>query len=209
VCKAELQQRLGLAVWPEVPLFGIVTRLAPQKGTELLAGALPAMLDNMQAQVAILGTGEPAAEDFVRWLAEAYPGRAGCVVDFDVDLSHLVVAGSDFFVMPSLYEPCGLAQLYALKYGTLPLVRATGGLEDTVDNYDERSGRGTGFKFDDPTPEALYHTIGWANATWWDRPQHIQRLRRQAMAQDFSWEKSARQYLKVYAAALRRRDAWG
>ena len=122
-----------------------------------------------------------------------------------MDLSHLIEAGSDFFLMPSLYEPCGLNQIYSLKYGTLPIVRATGGLEDTVQNYNEATGEGTGFKFWAPTAQALYNTIGWAVSMWYDRPHHMVKLRQQAMAQNFDWHNSARQYIEVYQHALRRK----
>jgi starch synthase len=108
--------------------------------------------------------------------------------------------------MPSLYEPCGLNQIYSLKYGTLPIVRAVGGLDDTVQNYDEATGTGTGFKFWQPTPLALLNTIGWAVSTWFDRHQHITQLQQQAMAQDFSWEKSAARYVEIYHHARRNRQ---
>ncbi len=208
VCKATLQRRMGLAVNDRLPLFGIVSRFAPQKGFNLLRDALPRALNTMQMQSVVLGNGDPALDDFFRNLAAAYPGRVGAHIGFDVELSHLIEAGSDFFLMPSLYEPCGLNQIYSLKYGTLPIVRATGGLEDTVQNYDERTGRGTGFKFIQPTSQAVYDTIGWAVSTWFDRPQHIAALRQQAMAQDFSWPKSAEKYLAVYRHAIRHRQAF-
>ena len=113
-----------------------------------------------------------------------------------------------FFVMPSLYEPCGLNQIYSMRYGTLPVVRATGGLDDTVENYDETTGDGTGFKFFDPTPTALYNTIGWAVSTWYDRPGHIRQLQSVAMNRRFSWESSAREYVSVYRRAIRHRAQW-
>jgi starch synthase len=205
ICKAELQKRMGLAVDDRVPLFGVVSRFAPQKGFHLLAAILPRALTDMQMQFVVLGSGDPATEEFFRRLPALYPGRVGSYIGFDINLSHLIEAGSDFFLMPSLYEPCGLNQMYSLKYGTLPIVRATGGLHDTVENYDERSGAGTGFKFWDATPDALYYTIGWAVSTWYDRPHHIQQLRRQAMARDFSWNDSAAKYVEVYQHALTNR----
>ena len=132
----------------------------------------------------------------------SFPGRAAASIGFNIELSHLIEAGSDFFLMPSLYEPCGLNQMYSLRYGTLPLVRATGGLEDSVINYNEATVGGTGFKFIQPTPLALRNTIGWAVSTYFDRPQHLVQLRQQAMAQDFSWPKPAAQYVRVYEHAL-------
>lgn len=209
VCKAELQRRFGLAVDARVPVFGVVSRFAPQKGFNLLAEALPGALNDMVMQVVVLGSGDPSTEEFFRWLPARYPGRVGSYIGFDVYLSHLIEAGSDFFLMPSLYEPCGLNQMYSLKYGTLPVVRAVGGLDDTVENYDEATGRGTGFKFWEPSARALYYTIGWAVSTWFDRPHHIAQLRRQAMTKDFSWAQSAPRYVEVYEHALKRRRAWG
>ena len=113
-------------------------------------------------------------------------------------MEHLIDAGSDFSLVPSLYEPCGLKQMVSQTYGALPIARATGGLEDTVDNYNEYYGVGTGFKFRDISPSALYNTIGWANATYFDRPEHIHQMRRLAMKQNYSWTKSSNDYQKLY-----------
>ncbi|HUE80903.1 MAG TPA: glycosyltransferase [Pyrinomonadaceae bacterium] len=159
----------------------------------------------MVVQLVVLGTGDSGTETFFRWLTSVYPGRVGSYIGFSNELSHLIEAGSDFFLMPSLYEPCGLNQSYSMKYATLPIVRATGGLDDTVENYDEATGAGTGFKFWDATASALYYTIGWAVSTWYDRPHHIAQMRQQAMVQDFSWSDSAQKYVKVYEHALRNR----
>ena len=202
VCKAALQKHFGLEQRADLPLFGIVSRFAHQKGFNLLRDALPAALSRMAMQFVVLGSGDSDTETFFRWLAYSYPGRVGAHIGFSIELSHLIEAGSDFFLMPSLYEPCGLNQIYSLKYGTLPVVRATGGLEDTVENYNEATGEGTGFKFLLPTPLALQNTIGWAVSTWFDRPQHITMLRQQAMAKNFSWEDSAKKYVDVYHHAL-------
>lgn len=207
VCKAALQRRFNLEVRKDWPVFGIISRLVQQKGCDLLREALPHALDDMTFQLVVLGTGDAHHEDFFRWLRSAYPNRVGCHIGFSDELSHLIEAGSDFFLMPSLYEPCGLNQMYSMKYGTLPIVRATGGLDDTVQNYDERTGAGTGFKFLDPTPAALYSTIGLVVSTWFDCPQHIARLRQVAMTQNFSWEVAARKYIEVYARALHVRRA--
>ncbi len=185
VCKAELQKRMGLKVDPNLPLFGVVSRFVEQKGFNLVKAALPWALNSMAIQTVVLGTGDPDIEGFFRWLAYAYSGRSADYIGFNAELSHWIEAGSDFFLMPSLYEPCGLNQIYSLKYGTLPLVRATGGLDDTVENYNEGDGSGTGFKFWEPTPQALYNTIGWAVSTWYDRPHHISKLRQAAMAREF------------------------
>jgi starch synthase len=205
ICKAALQERYGLEINSRTPLFGIVSRFAPQKGFSLLMDALPRVLNTMVVQLVVLGNGNHQTEDFFNWLGRNYPGRVGVYIGFNVELSHLIEAGSDFFLMPSRYEPCGLNQMYSLKYGTLPIVHATGGLDDTVQNYDEKTGAGTGFKFWADTSAALYNTIGWANATWYDRPRHIAKLREQAMAQDFSWIKSAARYVEVYQRAIAKR----
>jgi len=204
-CKADLQRRFQLQEREDVPVFGIVSRLAHQKGFGLLIESLPSVLDNMDCQIVVLGTGDSGIEHFIHWLISAYPGRAGGYVGFSVELSHVIEAGSDFFLMPSLYEPCGLNQIYSMKYGTLPVVRAIGGLDDTVQNYNEATGEGTGFKFFASTAGALYDTIGWAVSTWYDRPRHIEQMRKSAMAQDFSWRKSAEAYVKVYERAIKAR----
>ena len=208
-CKEDLQRRLHLAIDPKVPVFGIVSRFAQQKGFGLLMEALPKALNSMVMQVAVLGMGDQGTEHFFHWLTAAYPGRVGSHIGFSVELSHVIEAGSDFFLMPSLYEPCGLNQMYSMKYGTLPIVRAIGGLEDSVRNYSEWDGGGTGFKFQQPSGSALHDTIGWAVSTWFDRPQHIAQLRATAMAENFSWENSAREYVAVYEKAMANRRAGG
>jgi starch synthase len=204
-CKRALQERFGLELDPKLPIFAMVSRFAPQKGFDLLRGALPEALRSMHMQVVALGAGDPVTEDFFRWLASAYPGRANAHIGFVPELAHLIEAGSDFFLMPSYYEPCGLNQMYSSLYGTLPVVRATGGLDDTVDNYNEAAGTGTGFKFWDISDRALYYTIGWAVSTWYDRPHHYRMLQQNGMAKDFSWDASAREYEKVYAHAIAHR----
>jgi starch synthase len=202
VCKKALQERFGLTVDPKIPIFGIVSRFAPQKGFDLIRGALPQALRDMIMQVVVLGTGEPFTENFFRWLHGAHPHSANAHIGFVPELAHLIEAGCDFFIMPSLYEPCGLNQMYSSLYGTLPLVRATGGLDDTVENYDEASGGGTGFKFWDISQGALYHTIGWAVSTWWDRPRHYAQMQKRGMQKNFTWDESAHQYENVYDHAI-------
>lgn len=202
-CKAALQRETGLPVVADVPVFGFVGRLTDQKGIDVLA----AILDGLMAlplQLVVLGTGEPGLERELESVAASHPDRFRAFIRFDDSFAHRIEAGADFFLMPSRFEPCGLNQLYSLRYGTLPIVRATGGLADTVVNYDEASGRGTGFVLHDLDPRSLYATIGWALSTWFDRRPHIELMRRQAMAQDFSWVRSADAYLDLYAAALSR-----
>jgi len=206
-CKRALQQRFGLTVDPKIPIFAVISRFAPQKGFDLMRGSLPQALRDMVMQVVVLGTGDAFTEHFFRWVTEAYPGRANAHIGFAPEVAHLIEAGSDFFIMPSIYEPCGLNQMYSSLYGTLPIVRATGGLDDTVENYDESTGRGTGFKFWEISGRALYYTIGWAVATWYDRPQHYAAMQQQGMARDFTWEASAQQYERVYENAMAYRAA--
>jgi starch synthase len=160
------------------------------------------VLADMEVQFVVLGSGERAFEDYFWNLPGRYSGRAGSYIGYDTGRSHLISAGCDFFLMPSLFEPCGLNQMYAMHYGTLPIVHATGGLDDSVENYDETTGEGTGFKFHDPNPDALYYTIGWAVSTWYDRPEHIKKMIQRAMTRDFSWETSALQYEAVYKRAI-------
>ena len=202
ICKRELQRRLLLEVNGDIPIVGVVSRLAEQKGLHLLAGAIEGIISSMQVQFAIVGAGDKGLEAYFGDLPRRYPGRIGSFIGYNDELSHWVEAGSDFFLMPSLYEPCGLNQMYSLRYGTLPIVRATGGLDDTVQQYDENSGAGTGFKFWEPSASAVYYTVGWAVSTYYDRPGHIQRMVHTAMAQDFSWERSAREYEQAYMQAL-------
>lgn len=207
ICKTVLQEKFGLEFSPQTPILGIVSRFAKQKGFELLQSALPAVLDNMKVQLVVVGTGEKAVENFFHRLTARYAGRVGSFIGYSEEMAHTVEAGSDFFLMPSLYEPCGLNQSYSMRYGTLPIVRATGGLDDTVHNYDQRAGTGTGFKFWDATPEALYYSIGWAVSTWYDRPHHIKQLQQHAMAQEFLWSDAARQYELVYEHAMKNRKS--
>jgi starch synthase len=165
------------------------------------------MLSQMNAQLAVLGAGDPHLEYVFRTLPARFPGRMGTFVGFDEDLAHLIEAGADFFLMPSRFEPCGLNQIYSLRYGTLPIVRATGGLADTVRQYDEATGEGTGFRFDHLDARSIHDTVGWAVSTWYDRPAHVAKMRVAAMREDFSWQRSAQAYERLYARALDRRRA--
>jgi starch synthase len=205
-CKRVLQERLWLETDPGIPLIGLVSRMVAQKGLDLLAQAIERILGEMKVQFAILGAGEKHLEAFFGGLPARYPLRVGSYIGYQEEYSHLIEAGADFFIMPSLYEPCGLNQIYSLKYGTLPIVRATGGLEDSVQQYNEADGSGTGFKFYSPDPRALANTVGWAVSAYYDRPEHIQRMIQTAMAQDFSWERSAIEYERLYRRAIARRQ---
>jgi len=206
LAKAALQRHFGLPEDPAVPVIGMVTRLTEQKGVWDLFGANHGSAWNictdMKLQLVLLGSGEAWCENEVRSLASRLP-NFNAHIGYDEELSHLIEAGSDFFLMPSRYEPCGLNQLYSLAYGTLPIVRRTGGLIDTVENYNQTTGDGTGFMFEDLTPQAIYDTVGWANWTWYNNPEHVAAMRRRAMAKDFSWEKSANRYVELYELTCR------
>ncbi|MEI6874473.1 MAG: glycogen synthase GlgA [Spirochaetota bacterium] len=205
ICKAALQKAMGLAIDPELPLIGMVTRLTDQKGIGELFGPLHGsawkIASEMILEIAILGSGEPWCEKELRSLAGRLPNLRA-TIGYDEGLAHLITAGSDFLLMPSRYEPCGLTQLYALRYGTLPIVRRTGGLADTVENYDESVGSGTGFMFDQLTPRSIFDTTGWAVWAWYNKREHIEQMRARAMSRIFSWDRSASEYSKLYEIAL-------
>lgn len=201
-CKRALQEQFDLEVDPNVMVVGVVSRLYHQKGIDLLTEILPGLMSEMKLQVVILGVGEKWLEDALRYWASQYPGRIGVEIGYNARLSHLIMAGADTFCMPSRFEPCGLTQLYAMRYGTLPVARATGGLCDTVEQYDEATQQGTGFLFSEPSGSGLYYTIGWACATYYDKPEVFRRLQVQAMRKDFSWAVSASKYEEVYKWAI-------
>jgi starch synthase len=202
--KVALQEEMGLPALPDRPLFGIIGRLTPQKGFDILAHALDRLLA-WDLQMVLLGTGDQDAERFFASASMAAGEKFRATIGFDNALAHRIEAGCDYFLMPSRFEPCGLNQMYSLRYGTLPIVRATGGLVDTVQNYDETTGGGTGFLFNDLTPDSLANTVGWALSTHFDRPKHITAMRKRAMAQDFSWERAAADYERLYLEAYARR----
>ncbi len=203
-CKAELLRAFGLPAEPEAlerPVIGLVSRLVDQKGHDLLAQASEE-LPGLDAAFVLLGSGEARYEELWRRLAVRFPDRVGVHIGFDERLAHLVEAGADLFLMPSRFEPCGLNQLYSLRYGTVPVARATGGLADTVVDVDERTGRGTGFLFEAYTPEAMFAAIERAIRAY-RRPKVWQRIVRAGMRQDHSWDVAARAYLRVYRRARR------
>lgn len=206
-CKAALQKVMGLEVDPNIPLVGMVTRLVDQKGiAEVFAptyGCVYNVCAQIKVQFAVLGSGERWCENEINALQSKLPNFSA-YIGYDEKLSHLIEAGSDFFLMPSRYEPCGLNQMYSLLYGTLPIARRTGGLADTIDNYNERTGEGDGFLFDSLTPSAVFNTIGWAVWAYYNKKDHIKEMQRRGMAKDFSWAKSARAYEEVYREALAR-----
>jgi len=206
-CKEDLQKRMGLAQSKDVPIFGVVSRFFDQKGLDLLARIAQPLVDNMNLQIAVLGSGESWLEDAFRNLTAANGGKIASYIGYDNTLSHVIEAGSDFFLMPSRFEPCGLNQMYSMLYGTLPVVRSTGGLADTVSQYEEGKGKGNGFVFYDATADALYNTMGWACSTWYDRKKDINSMRLNAMNSDFSWRASSDKYANVYKWAVGARSA--
>ncbi len=202
-CKTALQQRFGLKESPTTPIFSAVARLYSQKGLDLFAAIIPDLLKQMDAQFLVLGAGDALLAENFRELSRHYSGRVGAYIGFDEKLAHLVEAGSDFFVMPSRFEPCGLNQMYSQAYGTPPIARATGGLVDTIDPYSEdHHGAGTGFLFQEPSARALHHAIERAYDTYTERPADLLALRLNGMKKDFSWTSSTRQYVKIYEWAL-------
>jgi starch synthase len=199
-----LQRELGLAERPEVPLLGVVSRLSEQKGTDVLLAALSRILD-LDTQVVILGSGDPAAQGYLLWRSHHGGERFRAWVGFNETLAHRIEAGADMFLMPSRFEPCGLSQMYSQRYGTLPIVRATGGLDDTVENYDPATGDGTGFKLWDLTAESLLATVRWAVEIYRTRPAHFRAMQVRAMKQHFGWELAAARYSDVYQWAVEAR----
>ncbi|MEK7484650.1 MAG: glycogen synthase GlgA [Planctomycetota bacterium] len=204
VCKLALQKRLQLPERAKVPLIGMVSRITYQKGIDVFAEVLPGLLETMDIQIAFLGSGESWAHHYFPQMAQRFPHKFACEMGFDNPLAHQITAGSDFFLMPSRYEPCGLNQLYALAYGTLPIVRSVGGLDDTVIQFAEDNRIGTGFKFRPLNPDSIYHTISWALSLWNQHSEVIEVMQQQAMSERFDWESSAYQYIQLYRESLRR-----
>jgi starch synthase len=185
----------------ERPVIGLVSRMVDQKGFDLMSEAIPDLL-RLDAGYVLLGSGDPRYEAEWRTLAETYPSQVGARIGFDDALAHLIEAGSDLFLMPSRFEPCGLNQMYSLRYGTVPVVRATGGLEDTVKNYSPATGSGTGFKFKGYTGRALVRAVRSALDVYHERSRW-QAMQVAGMKQDYSWAASARAFEKVYDRARR------
>jgi starch synthase len=199
-CKRDLLTQFGITdADVKLPVIGIVSRFAAQKGFDLISQVMD-RLAREQMIVVALGAGDKEYQDMFLRLHKQYPQKIAVKVAYDNALAHKIEAGSDMFLMPSRYEPCGLNQIYSLKYGTVPIVRATGGLDDTIENWEPRTGRGTGFKFSEYTGEALLDTVKLALKAYQDRDAW-QRLMRSGMNKDFSWNASAREYVRVYERA--------
>ncbi|MCB9495471.1 MAG: glycogen synthase [Fibrobacteria bacterium] len=203
-CRRSLQKELGLHQDGSRCIVSIVSRIAPGKGFDLIEPVMERAIREMHIQFVMVGSGDRHYEWWVSDLQRRYPGLVGSWIGYREDLAHKVYAGSDLYLMPSQFEPCGLSQMYAMRYGTLPLVRKTGGLADTVWNYIERDGGGDGFVFNDYTPDSLHGTLGWALGTFFDRPAHFDQMRRRVMDRDFSWDASVPLYEMVYRHALRK-----
>lgn len=198
--KAELQRRVHIPIEPHRPLLGLVARLVSQKGIDLVTAAAPGFLD-LGCQIVLLGDGDPEFHSELQQFRDRHPDRVGIYLGFNEGLAHLIEAGADLFLMPSRYEPSGLNQLYSLKYGTPPVVRATGGLADTIVNATDvniEAGIATGFSFHDYTAHALYETVRWALGIYRERPNDFRKIIRTAMTVDWSWERSAHQYSDLY-----------
>jgi starch synthase len=204
-CKAALQAELGLAVRPEVPLVAIISRLVDQKGLDLVAPVLREWVQQRDVQWAILGTGDPTYHDLLKDQSKRYPQRVAVRLEFSNPLAHRIEAGADIFLMPSRYEPCGLNQMYSLKYGTIPVVRLTGGLADTIVNLTDEKlslGSANGFGFRDYGPLALAETLARACHTYTRQPEVWRKLMDNGMRQDWSWRRSAEQYVALYRQTL-------
>ena len=197
VCKAKLQEELGLEIRDDRPLMVMVTRLTRQKGMDLVMYALDRILSG-GVQVAVLGTGDRDYEDGLRYFQGKYPGTMAARIEFDPALSQRMYAAADMFLMPSKFEPCGLSQIIAMRYGTLPIVRETGGLKDTVQPYNEFTGEGTGFSFSHFNGDEMGDAVFRAARLFWDNRKAWDQLVTQAMSQDFSWTRSADKYLDLY-----------
>ncbi len=204
-CRRALRQLAGLPDHDDVPIVGMVTRMTPQKGVNLIGEALDAMMD-LDVQLVMLASGDPSLEKFFKSAEERFPGRLHMQLAFDNAFAHQIQAGSDIFLMPSRFEPCGLTQMYALKYGTAPLVRATGGLKDTVAEFDPQHGTGNGFMFTEYGADAMVDAMARARRLFADRTAW-RRLMDNCFAADFSWTVSARHYLRWFDDLRRARGA--
>lgn len=194
--KSGLLDMFSLGKSPDAPVAGMVTRLAGQKGVDIICDALDEIF-KLGVTVVILGTGDQKIQDFLKDAKRKYPSRLGLMIAFDEKVAHTIYAGSDLFLIPSRYEPCGLTQMYALKYGTVPVVRATGGLDDTIHEFDASRRTGNGFKFAEATPAALLASLRKALDAY-SRKESWSALVRNAMTSDFSWTRSAGEYLTLY-----------
>jgi starch synthase len=199
--KAALLQRMSLPHDPRAPVFGVVSRLTSQKGFELFSDSIPVFLQREDMRLVMLGSGEEKHETYFQWLRDTWPKKVALYKGFHDELAHWIEAGSDVFLMPSRFEPCGMNQMYSLRYGTPPIVRRTGGLADTVEPWDPNTRAGTGFLFDQFSSHALAGTIDWALRNWRDQ-RGWQKLVKNGMQKDFSWAKQGPEYVALYRSLL-------
>jgi starch synthase len=204
LCKTRLQERFQLKRRGECPLVAVISRLLDRKGLDLIRQVFPKLMD-LEMEVIVMGQGVDQYQSWALDLAKKYPGQIGLEMNYQDSLAHQIQGGADMLLMPSRYEPCGLDQLYALKYGTIPIVRGVGGLDDTVDDYQPQTDQGTGFKFKAYEAEKLLQTVQRALAVYRDKPRWT-RLVQRAMAQDFSWGRSAQEYQGLYRKAAGKRN---
>ena len=203
VCKSHLQELFHLKKKGETPVIAIISRLLDRKGLDLVSGIFHRLME-LEIEIILMGQGLEQYQTWAQEIVEKYPDLIGLEMGYNGPLAHQIQAGADILMMPSRYEPCGLEQLYALKYGTIPIVRAVGGLEDTVEDYNPQTDQGTGFKFKEYEGEKLFQTLQRALSVYRDKPRW-KRLMQRAMRQDFSWEKSASQYQSLYQKALEKK----
>ena len=202
--KIQLQKTLGLPISDDTFMIGIVSRMTDQKGFDLIAYVMEEMLNSMDVQFAVLGTGEARYEDMFRYFQDKYPDKVHAYIGYSEERANQIYAACDAFLMPSLFEPCGLSQLMSMRYGTLPIVRETGGLKDTVEPYNEFENTGTGFSFTEYNAHDMLHVIRYAYEIYHERPERWKAMMKRAMEQDFSWDASAREYEKMYEEILAR-----
>ena len=195
--KLKLQEEMGLPQNPDVPVISIISRLVPQKGLDLIGEVIDELMQE-DLQFVLLGTGNSEYEEMFKAAADKYPNKLAANIEYDVDLAQKIYASSDMFLMPSQFEPCGLGQLFSLRYGTIPVVRETGGLNDTVDSYNEYTGEGNGFSFTDYNAEDMLYTIRRAIHYYKNEPETWEKLVKRAIESDYSWYNSAQEYIQLY-----------
>lgn len=201
-CQEDLLKEFGLKITKDVPIIGIISRLADQKGFDILAEAMPELM-KMKLAMVVLGTGEQKYHDLFNSMKQEYGKKLGVMIAFDNKIAHKIEAGSDMFLMPSRYEPCGLNQIYSLKYGTIPIVRATGGLDDTIQDFDPKTSQGNGFKFKEYSASQLITTIKKAMEVYKEKEVWT-KVVQNAMKEDHSWKTSAREYINLYETAIKK-----
>ena len=197
--KKHLLKQLGLSYRENVPLIGMIARLVSQKGLDLFEGVLDSIIQQFDLRLVLLGSGEEQYETYLYYLQLNFPDKVVFYKGYDYPLSHLIEAGSDIFLMPSRFEPCGLNQIYSLKYGTIPVVRRTGGLADTIEPYEWQNQKGTGFVFDHYDGSGLYWALEYALSTY-AHQEAWNTIRKRAMSKNFSWKKQIQKYISLYLA---------